>query len=254
MSTPEEVAAELAAEQGRPEWLPEQFKSPEDLAKSYDESRREMDRLRSTLDEERAQFTTTLEQMATLQQQPQYQPQPGLDPQTNQLLAQYQAAADSGDAATQLAITLALNQQQVQQEMEKRFSQLNPALAEQQQADRNIAFELASERVAKRYGDQWGEISGEVEGWLREHQSWLPVVNDPAAFEQVIQEGAKIVTNNKAAEQLAALEADRAAKLSAQTASGSGQGRYPIATDEKKAEWEAVKAAGGGSYSDIARS
>jgi len=250
MSTPEEVAAELAAEQdGRPEWLPDQFKTPEDLAKSYDESRREMDRLRSSLDEERQQFAAALERIEAVQQQP--APAEGLDPRTNQLLTQYQQAVESGDAAAQLAITLGLQQDMMNQALEERFKTLEPKLGEAAQADRTIAFELASERVAKAYGDDWGELKEPVQAWLREHQSWLPAVNDPNAFEVVIREAASTVVNEKAATRLKELEADRAAKLSAATATGSGQGRFPTATDDKKQQWQEIKDAPVISYADM---
>lgn len=237
----------------RPEWLPSNFKSPEDLAKSYEESRKEMDRLRSQNDEERAQFAAALERMESVQQsqQQQFQAQPGVDPQTQQLLAQYQQAVENQDAAAQLAITLGLQQQMMDQALEARFKTLEPTLNTQSQADRNIAFELGQERVAKQFGDQWEAIQPDVQAWLNEHQAWLPTVNDPAAFEKVVREGADIVLNAKRAEALAAVEADRAAKLSAQGATGAGQGRYPIATDDKKQAWADIASADVGSYGQM---
>ena len=232
---------------GRPGWLPQNFKSPEDLAKSYEESRKEMDRLRSQLDEERGQFAAALERIEAVQAQ-QTQPAEFQNP----ILAQWQAAVENGDAAAQLAIHLQLQQQMMDQTLEKRFSELSPKLEASQQADRDIAFEIAQDRVARQYGDKWGDLAPEVNAWLHEHSAWLPSVNSPDAFESVIREGVTAIEGRKAAERLAALEADRAAKLSSTTATASGGTRFPTATDEKKQAWDAIKGADVGSYSQIA--
>lgn len=248
MSTPEEQVQQEGVDNGRPDWLPENFKTPEDLAKSYDESRREMDKLRSERDEERAQFAAALERIeaATTTQQ---QREPTGDPQANQLLSAYAQAVEAGDAAAMLSIQLALNQQATAQVIDERLGKLTPQLESQSKADRDIAFEIASERVAKQYGDQWPDVQPEVQKWLKEHQSWLPTTNSPEAFEQVIREGASIIVNAKAAEQLAAAQQDREAKLTAQTATGGASGKHPIVTDEKKAAWNEVVNADVGSYS-----
>lgn len=234
---------------GRPEWLPDQFKDPTSLVKSYEESRKEMDRLRSQLDEERTQFAAALER---IEQNTTPAPQTGYDPQTNQLLAAFQQAVENQDAAAMLSIQLALNQQATAQVIDEKIKGLSPQLEQQQQADRDIAFQIAQDRVARQYGDNWQELAPEVNSWLHEHASWLPTVNSPDAFEQVIREGVTAIEGRKAAEALAALEADRAAKLSAATATASGGARFPTATDEKKQAWDAIKGADIGSYSQIA--
>lgn len=231
----------------RPAWLPDNFKDAEAFRKSYDEQRKEMDRLRTSSDEERAQFAAALERVNETQQQ-QFQPQPGMDPQTQADLNAYQAAVESGDAAAQLAITLSLNQRMLGPMLDARFNELKPTLDTQSHNDRTMAFELAQERVGKQYGDDWKDLQPEVQAWLVEHQSWLPTVNDPNAFEAVIREGAQTVVNAKKAELLAAFESDRAAKLSAQGATGAGQGRYPTTGDDKKQAWDEVVGADVGSY------
>ncbi len=258
MSTPEEIAAAEAAGAAsgdgadRPEWLPENFKTPEDLAKSYGESVKEMSRLRSELDLERQQFVAALDQYETLNQQ-QRQTDPGFDPNTNQILQQYGTAAENGDYSAQLAIQLGLTQQIVQQTIDERLAKLSPEMDAQTQAQRDIAFQIAQDTVRQSYGDKWESLAEPVQAWLREHQSWLPAVNDPKAFETVIREAARTVENDKAAEQLRALEADRAAKLSAATSTGSGQGKFPTATDDKKQQWEEIKNADVVSYGELRR-
>lgn len=235
----------------RPDFLLDRFKTPEDQARAYAEAEKEMNRLRAQADTDREQFAAALERIEADRPDPAPQQPNGLDAQTNQLLQAYQAAVESGDGAAQLSIQLALNQQATAQLLDDRLSKLTPQLDTQAQADRNIAFELANERVAKQYGDRWAEIQPEVQAWLKEHQSWLPQENSPDAFTAVIREGAQIVTNAKAAEALAAVEKDRAAKIGAQTAQGSGQGKYPTATPEKQQEWADVVAAQNVSYSDL---
>lgn len=245
MSTPDDQTPPEGVDDGsgRPAWLPEQFQTPEALAKSYDESRREMDKLRSERDEERAQFAAALERIEAAQTPP---PAAQGD---NQLLNAWNQAVEAGDANAQLAISIQLQQQMLTTELDKRFEKLTPQLESQSKADRDIAFEIASERVAKQHGDAWAEIQPEVQAWLKEHQTWLPTTNSPEAFEQVIREGAQIIVNAKAAERLQAAEADRAAKISTQTATGSGSGKFPIVTDEKKQAWAEVQSADVGSYS-----
>lgn len=238
---------EISAEDERPAWLPPNFKDPEALAKSYEESRKEMDRLRSQLDEERQQFSAALEQVQAVTQQA---AQPQVDP-ANQLLYQYQQAVESGDAATQLAIQAALMQQAASNAVEERFKTFAPQIEAQQNADRDIAFRFAEQRVAAQYGEQWADLSADVDKWLREHPAWMPTVNTPDAFETVIGEAARYVANERAAARLAEVESARAARLSAQTGTGS-TGRYPTATDEKKQAWDEIKSAEVGSYSAIA--
>lgn len=233
---------------GRPDWLPANFTDGAALAKSYDESRKEMDRLRSELETERTQFAAALDKLEEMQPP---QPQPQGDAQTNALLADYERAVSSGDAAAQLAITLALQTQVMDQRLEERFKTLEPKLEGQSKADRDIAFEIAQDRVATGYGDQWAGLQPDVQKWLHEHSAWLPTTNSPEAFENVIREAAKTVVNEKAAEQLAELQADRAAKLTAQTATGSGSGRHSTIGDEKKQAWDEVKQADVGSYGQM---
>lgn len=241
------------ADDGRPDWLPENFADGAALAKSYDESRREMDRMRSQMDDQQKQFAAALEQLEA--QQPAPPPTEGLDPVIAQSMAAYDNAIQQGDNAAALAIQIGLNQhltrQTIDTALEERFKTLDPKLEAQGQADRDIAFEIASERVAKSYGDQWGELQPDVQKWLREHPNWLPSENKPEAFEQVIREAARTVENERLAEQARSAASDRAAKLAAATGDGSGQGRHPIATDAKKAEWEAVKNSDVGSYSGL---
>jgi hypothetical protein len=250
MSTQENEQKPEGTDDGRPEWLPENFKDAEAFRKSYDEQRKEMDRLRNQADEERAQFAAALERIEAAPPAP-APAQTGLDPQTTQLLHAYQQAVENQDAATMLSIQLALNQQSTAQVIDERLSKLTPTLDTQAQADRNIAFELAQERVAKRYGDQWSELQPEVDAWLREHPAYLPVVNDPAQFEAVIAEGAQVIVNAKRAEEFARFEADRQAKLGSQTATGVGQGKYPTATDDKKQAWTEIAGADIGSYGQM---
>jgi hypothetical protein len=233
-----------------PDWLLPKFKTPEDQARAYAEAEKEMQKLRAQADQERAQFAEALERIETVQQ-PAPPQQSGLDPQTQQLLSAYDQAVQAQDSAAMLSIQIALSQQATAQLLDDRFEKLAPRLDSQSQADRNIAFELGQERVAKQFGDQWDSIQPDVQAWLNEHQAWLPTVNDPAAFEKVVREGADIVLNERRAKELAAFESDRQAKLSTQTAQGSGSGKYPTATDDKKQAWAEVAGADIGSYGQM---
>lgn len=241
----------------RPDYLLEKFKSPEDQARAYAEAEKEMARLRSQGEEERAQFAAALERIeaATPAPQQQFQAQPGVDPEIAAQLSAYSNAMEAGDTQTAFVIQLALNQRLTQQTvssaLDERFKELKPALDTQSQADRNIAFELGQERVAKQFGEEWNDIQPEVQAWLNEHQAWLPTVNDPAAFEKVVREGAEIVVNAKKAQALAAFEADRQAKLGAQTAAGSGSGRHSTLGDGKKEAWDEIAGATTGSYGQM---
>lgn len=242
---PEKLTIELAADQ-----VPEQFRAnPGAVFKSYEESRKEMDRLRSELDDERAQFQAALERIEAAQPQPQAH----FEAQSNPMIAAYQQAVEAGDAQAMLAIQIALSQQATADVLDKKLGEFKPQLETQSQADRDIAFTIAQDRVRAEYGDRWAEIAPDVNAWLHEHSAWLPTVNSPDAFAQVIREGAKTVEGAKAQERLAAIEADRAAKLSATTATGGGAARFPTVTDDKKQAWDEIKSAQVGSYGSVAK-
>lgn len=255
MSTPESEHQQIEAEaaQGRPEWLPEKFQSGEALAQSYLEAEKEMARLREQQRIDQQQFTEALERLEANYQQQAPQPIQQGDLSQDPTVVALQRALAEGDAAAALAIQLGLTQQLIEQSNQSLIKELKPGLDSQQQAQRDLAFTAASDRVARALGDQWTEIQPAVQQWLRDHPTLLPNVNDPAEFEKVIVEGVQIVQAQKAHERLTALEADRAAKLAAQTGTGSGTGRFSTVTDEKKQAWDEVKSADAGGYSSAVR-
>lgn len=234
--------------EGRPEWLPDNFKSPEDLAKSYDETRREMDRLRSQLDQERNQFS---EALTRIEAQTAVQPQPAGG--STDLLAAYQQAVAEGDAAAQLAITLQLNQQIVTDALDARFKDIGPKLDQGSKADQELAFRMAEERVEREFGDAWEGLAPGVDKLLKERPHWIPKEATVDGYLGVLREAASLVRAEKVLADQQSAERDRAAKLSAQTAGSSGVSRFPIVTDEKKQAWQEIKDAPTGSFSEISK-
>lgn len=246
--TPEQIAAEAAPPE-RPEWLPDQFKTGEDLAKSYDESRREMDRLRSELDNERKQFTEALQR---LESQPPVQQQ-AYNPTQDPLIAEYGQAIESGDYARAVMIQAAISQQATAAVLDQKLDALKPALTAQDEAQRDVAFRLAEERVAAKFGERWtGELQPQVYQMLRDRPHWVPQAATVDGYASVLEEAASIIESGRIVAEQRAAEADRQAKLAAQGITGQGA-RPQITADEAVAEWEKIKNAPVSSYQNLIR-
>ncbi len=141
-----------------------------------------------------------------------------------------------------------VNQAQLGQMRDEIVAQLQPQMHQASQADRRMALQLAEQQVGAQFGDRWEtEIAPKLNERLAERPNLLPQSADPDELAAALHDQAMILEG----ERLSALELsraqERAAKLAAQTLDSS-TARFPVDTDEKKAEWAQVKNAQTGGY------
>lgn len=230
----------------RPEWLPQQFETPEALAKSYDEARREMDRLRSENERQSREFSEALSRIEAAQQTP---PQQQYNPNADPLIIAAQNAWDTGDVPTFMAINAQVNQAAISQVLDQRLGQLNEQLGSATAQDREIALRMAGQKVAAEYGDRWAEIVPELNERIN-RPGVQPTSASIEAYEQMLREQAQIVDYPRIQAQLTQAEQDRLAKLQAQTLDG-GTARVPLTANKDKAAWDEIRNANNGDYGSL---
>lgn len=231
-------------ENERPDWLPDKFTSPEELARSYSEAEQRLVAQQAEIDRQRQEFSEALSNIEQMSVPPQQQYDPSRDP----LLQQYQNAVDAGDAQAMLAIQLELNRQIAQQEARRVAEEINPRVARAQDNDREQAIVLATERVARNY-DNWDELAPQIGEFLQQRPHWIPEEASVDGFERVLVEAANTIEANKMMAARTAEERSRNEKLAAQGLQGSGARQ--MTPEEGQAEWDKIKSIQLGGYSGI---
>jgi hypothetical protein len=231
----------------RPEWLPDKFKSPEEMARSYSEAEQRLLSMQQQIEDERGQFQQALQNMEAMQQQTQQQ---RWDPNGDPLIQHFQRAVDEGDAQAMLSIQLELNRQIARQEMQGAMQEMGGRLDRSSESDRETAITLATERVSRNYPD-WDSLAPRIGEFLQARPHWIPENSSVDAFERTLTEAASVLLAQDTIQQRSADEADRVAKLSQQGLTGQSAGvRNPEAD---QAEWEKIKATPLGGYSELFR-
>ena len=224
----------------RPEWLPENFKSPEDLAKSYQESQRKITELSTQnkgLEESIGNLSAQFEQFTAQQGQP--------DPQA--VYGQWSDMYEQDPIGTMAQIAQATAAQTVQQ-----YAQQNqqPMQATQQTQSALVAA-YADQALAAQYQD-WDEEKGKVAEFIQDNPDMFHegLFADPAKATKALVTAYKMVKADDVLSGTTVTQqqmADtRQMKLAAQSAVGAS-GR-PDATPADVAEWEAIKAAAPKTY------
>ena len=230
-------------EDQRPEWLPERFKSPEELARSYQEAEKKIQEQGTQLNAMNENFATLSEQLEELQSLQVQQQQP-----------QQQTPWDEMWENNPLQTTALLTQNIVQAELGKfaqTFQQQNQPVQENQ--NQLIAF-MAENTIKGKYEDYpdyVDQIKDELETNPALAQDWSNPVSAAAAIDTAytIVKGRALLSG----EVTPTTQQDaRAMKLAAQTISGA-QGGRPDPIEDDKASWERIKAAGGSNYADLMR-
>lgn len=229
-----------------PDDWPEQFKSPEDLLKSYQEIRPRMDQLQSQIEQERQQFSEALQTLE--QMRPQEQPQQQYNPAQDPILNSYQEALDSGDARAMLAINLELQQRQMQQMQAQMQQQMGGQFQRATDTDREVAITLATERVARDY-PEWEDLAPKIGEVLQARPHWIPDEVSVEGFERALREAADLVNAQQLISEQRKQETDRQAKLQAQGLQGDA-GRV-MTPEQQTAEWDKIKSINLGGYSGI---
>ena len=200
----------------RPDWLPENFQSPEDLAKSYKELERSFhaDRQKMKDLEEQAQRAEQWDEW--YQQQQAQERLVSQDPRDK-----FFEVWEEPDRQREIALTML----QKVAELEQRYDQLtkrgpDPALTE-------ISAEYAQNRMRAQY-DDWDQYADKIAEAVQANPRLLGITekSTPAELAQAIEDrywvekGKALASDQQTAAQEAA-EAARVAKAQAQTMSGA---------------------------------
>ncbi len=225
-------AQDLANGQDKPaaereDWLPDNFESPEELAKSWLESQQALTRAHQRASAAEASAEELARRMSALEEQVQrqpQQPQAAYDPATDMLLAAEAAALEDQDFLRAGQIRDARNLQ-LSQAAFQMWQQQQQQPDTGQQETLNQLFAVQTEGlVAQRYGEEWGRLREPVTELLRQHPHLVPETRDPHQAAQAIGLVADMVRAQQLAEQRAELNnqqnASAQAKRMAQTAHG----------------------------------
>ena len=250
---PEDITPDPALEAGqsgdddqRPEWLPEKFKSPEDLAKSYTELERKLTEEGENRSNLEAQLGDLYEQFESSQQAAQQAQRPAYDPSTDPTLLAYEQAMENGDYRAALAIQAGLMQTIVQQQ--------TPAQPQENPRDYEAWAFVAEQTAIQQVGgaDEWAQYKDQVLAEAKAENF------DNLSAQQAGQRLARIwkmakaddVLNNQQTVAQQQAEAERQRKLDAQSISGSG-GHPPAPTKDEQTVSSIIKAAKEGTYSAL---
>lgn len=238
-----DLSQEQSSEQeepARPEWLPDNFRSPEDLASSYrqlEEKLREQGAEKNQYQETASQLQARLDQLEASQQELAWQTQ------QSSLAEQWEMA----EPAAQLQIAAAI----AQEAAERKYQELQASNTQQQGSPQyaEMATFMARQAMESKYAD-WQEVApviGEI------------VKADPALFPVAAQDGLDQIVGRldslyKLAKAQQAWEtggtalsdlAQAAALAKQQAATVSGTSGPAESTDDY---WEAVTKADPGGY------
>lgn len=209
----------------RPEWLPPNFNAPEDLAKAYEESRREMSRAQTRAEQSEravAELAQQMEELRQAQQQAQFAQQGGYDPSSDPIAQQVMRSFSDMDEQQFLQALDARTYQIAQ----AAFQQYQPPQQQGPTNDPELYATVVMREMQGRYGDEWTpEMMQEVGEAAR------PYLTAEMPFQQTVQTlsfVADAIRNRKLVEQQQseqqhAEQSARAKRLS-QTAPG-GNGR-----------------------------
>ena len=235
-----------AGTQERPEWLPERYDSPEQLAKAYAEAERKITELSErakhadALEENYTQLAARLEQVEA--QRTQAQSNDAAAP----LIQAYQDAYERGDAAAMLGIQAQVAQMAAQgavAQVTPQFEQRYQTLEESQANEIGV---YAARTLEQRYGDQFEEARGTMQDIIQANPYLIPdaAKYDPTVAVAALENVYRIATHGTAQAQTP-VATDQAKQL-AQTATGAGT--RVLTADEAKQEWEQIKGAAARSY------
>lgn len=221
----------VAEEQGnpeRPEWLPENFKSPEDLAKSYAESQRKITELaneKKGLEESVQSLAAQFEEFTAAQNRP--------DP--NQIYSQWEDRYNQDPISTMAEIAAATANQILQQQAQQN---------QQPAASPDVVAFIADQTMAQKaedwgaYREKVGELVAQNPLFQRD-ELWASPQSAAQALESAYQmvKAQDVLSGNEIAQQQAA--DTRAMKLGAQSAVGAS-GRPPAPSSDAE-EWARIR-------------
>ncbi len=240
----DETAIEAPEEETpeRPEWLPENFKTPEDLAKSYAEAERKITELAAkakeaeTLAEQNRQWQEYAREQQAAQQQPTGDPR-------DRFLEVWEDPDRQADLVLHLASTVADLQAQVAQASQ---TAPDPALTE-------ISARLAQDQMAAQFPD-WDHYAEKVSEAVAANPRLLGLTEESRLSDltrglesvyYMVRGQASLTPEGQAAHDAA--EAARLAKQQALTQSGSSTRPATLSDDDQYAQriMDAARNSGG---------
>lgn len=239
--TPDE-GAEATQEPDRPEWLPERFKNPEDLVRSWEESTRKISDQGQELSSLREEFDSLAEQFNVPQQQQQFYGQQQPDPMQHPLIAAYSQAMEAGDYG---------NAALLQAELNRQYAEANAPKVQEPEPDLGPVAALAEMQLRQRYGQEYDQFAQRASEILTLYPHLVPngsldgVMAGTETALRLAKEEALSQQAKSLAQQQAEQEQARQRKLAAQTATGAG-GR-PQTADEQSDLWNRIKNSDAGS-------
>ncbi len=236
----------------RPEWLPEQFQTPEALAESYQNLRAESDRMRNEMQRDRESFTAALE---TFQQQPAPPPQNGYPQQQfDPAMSAYTQAMEVGDyqAALQAQAQFNINAMlpAVANLMKEEMGALTPAVQAAQAAERENSIRLAEGLVEREIGtERYASLAPKISE-LQQENKFLPQAGSVETYASAIRHMVKLADYDRLAKAELDWEQERVEKLGAQTLT-TGYNRPTVDQDAARADFERVKNTPTGSFEEM---
>jgi hypothetical protein len=238
-----EAPVEEPTEPERPEWLPENYKTPEDLAAAH---RSLQDRLRQEAEDRKQREQENAELRAALEQQQQAQQQGQQGDLLDNIAAEIAYARETGDVRRELELNAWLQQQTLQQSL----GGMQVAAQQQERPGAEAQDQLIAAHVhdsMQRQFDDWEELKPQVaelltaEPWRLPDQALdsIPSMQSALASVYEVVKARQLLEQQKELEQRGLGQADlsRARKLEAQTMQGaSGRPDEPSQVDREIAE------------------
>lgn len=223
----EDPAQQDNPEADRPEWLPENFKTPEDLASSYRESQRKITEettARRNLEQLVASQQAQIEQIQAAQAQP--------EPDQNDWYQAY----EQDPIATQRALA----EQAARDAVAAYAQQAQPQTQQVQGSQAEIVASLAYNALEGQHGKLSQEQRNEMAQIIAERPYLIP--NEALASPQKLHEAYDVVYKlsiaDKAPPATSQEDLMRTMKLQAQSANGAGGHLSPA--DEEQQRWQEI--------------
>lgn len=231
----------------RPDWLPEQFDSPEAFAKSYGDLRVELQQRgesQKLLEQKIDSLETLIETVTTQQQQPQQQ---------TALPSNYNEQLMNAYEQDPIGTMLFLSQQVAQNTVNETLRSQQPQNAQQAHLQGEMVGAMAQQALGAKY-DDWAEYGPrvaaamEADPWLMP-DSALASVNTAADRLESIYKQLKYddITSGRVQQQPQSFDATRMKEQAQSVTGGIGRPGEPSEVDEKMARL--IAAARNSSYS-----
>lgn len=236
-----------ADNQGRPEWLPEKFKSPEDLAKSYGELESRLGELSErakqadALESNYVELATRLEQVEAQRAQ-----QVGNDAATP-LIAEFENAMETGNYKAALSVQAQISQMAAQAAVSAALPSVEKRYQTLEESQANEIGVYASNRLEQKYGESFDQARNAMGELLQANPYLIPesAKYDPNAAVAALENVYRLATYGQAVEEKT-ISTNDLDKQRAQTATGAGT--RVLTPDEVKQEWDAIKNAAPRTY------